>query len=96
MSNRRRVAGLVGRIKFHMLSQALFDQKIVYSYDDNGFYRDYQDDPWPESAVQYAKFRRLVITPQWPEPRRASRSRARPSAPSRNDALNTTVLAPSP
>jgi hypothetical protein len=38
---------------------------------------------WPESAAEYARIRRLIITPQWPEPpqRRTNRPPARTVPP---------------
>ena len=38
---------------------------------------------WPETAAEYARIRRLLITPQWPEPpqRRPNRARRSPVPP---------------
>jgi hypothetical protein len=40
---------------------------------------------WPSSTVEYAKLRRIAITPQWPEPPRRARPRSQPRATPHND-----------
>ena len=102
-----------GRIQMARLREALFDSRIEYGYNDQGFGLDWRSDPrpkprfngpvtfeefdrvmslanrltvasaWPQSAAEYAKLRRLFITPQWPQmpQRRANRMRNSPVPP---------------
>ena len=48
---------------------------------------------WPESAAEYARIRRIFVTPQWPEPpmRRTNR-RPAPGVPPHADAYATIAL----
>ena len=100
-----------GRIQLARLHQALFDERVVYSFGDQGFSLDWKGDPkprphggafrpfgsgavafpnaWPPSAAEYARVRRIFVTPQWPEPpqRRVNRMRNSPVPP--HDAFTT-------
>jgi hypothetical protein len=100
-----------GRIQLARLHQALFDDRVDYSFGDQGFSLDWKGDPkprphggafrqfgsgvvifpnaWPPSAAEYARLRRIFVTPQWPEPpqRRANRVRNSPVPP--HDAFTT-------
>lgn len=53
--------------------------------------------PWPPSTVEYARLRRVAITPQWPDPpQRPQRPRTSPT-PNHNDAFfSLTVSLTSP
>src|SRR5689334_12163126 len=46
--------------------------------------------PWPEQAAEYARVRRIFITPQWPEPpvRRRANPRPAPGVPPHADAYS--------
>jgi hypothetical protein len=48
--------------------------------------------PWPPSTIEYARLRRIAITPQWPEPpQRPSRRRPHPT-PNHHDAFSSLTV----
>ena len=114
-----------GRVQLARLRHALFDPRVEYRFDDEGFYIEWRADPrprlrsngfvafgspsrgvgfhfapiadsWPQSAAEYARIRRLIITPQWPDrvQRRANPPRRSPVPPHGEAHASLLALAP--